>query len=255
MMHIEDHQSVRMLTLDTPGRMNAIPPEGWQALHAHITEFERSAQRVLVITGAGENFCAGADLSISPHQTGIADRNQLMRHVGAAAAALVGTTKPTIAAVDGIAVGAGMNLALACDVVIASHDARFSEIFARRGLTVDFAGTWLLPRLVGLQRAKELALSGRIVLASEAVAIGLCLESVAKDELLPRAMEIANGFVDAAPVAQLFIKQALNRSFELSLEEALSYEGQSQAICQSSEDAQEGIRAFREKRPPEWVGR
>ncbi len=254
-MHIEDLQSVRILTLDAPGRMNAIPPEGWEALHSHIAEFEKSAQRVLVITGAGNDFCAGADLSDRPLPTSIADRNQLMQRVGAAAAALVRTTKPTIAAVDGIAVGAGMNLALACDVVIATHDARFSEIFAKRGLTVDFAGTWLLPRLVGLQRAKELALSGRIVPASEAVAIGLCLELVNQDDLLPRAMEIAKGFVDAAPVAQLFIKQALNRSFELTLEEALSYEAQSQAICHSSQDAREGIKAFREKRPPEWVGR
>ena len=254
-MHIEDLQSVRMLTLDAPGRMNAIPPEGWETLHSHIAEFEKSSQRVLVITGAGGDFCAGADLSDRPLPSGITDRNQLMRQVGAAASALIMTTKPTIAAVDGIAVGAGMNLALACDVVIATHDARFSEIFAQRGLTVDFAGTWLLPRLVGLQRAKELALSGRMIPASEAIAIGLCLELVNQDELLPRALEVAEGFVAAAPVAQMFIKQALNRSFELSLDEALSYEGQSQAICHSSDDAREGIRAFREKRPPEWVGR
>lgn len=254
-MHIEDHQSVRMLTLDAPGRMNAIPPEGWLTLQSHITDFEQSSQRVLVITGAGGDFCAGADLSEDRFPAGIAERNRLMQRVGATAATLIRTTKPTIAAVDGFAVGAGMNLAIACDIVIATHDARFSEIFAKRGLTVDFGGTWLLPRLVGLQRAKELALSARIVHADEAVSIGLCLELVPKDALLPRAMELAEDLVGAAPVAQLFIKQALNRSFELSLEEALSYEGQSQAICHSSEDAQEGIRAFREKRPPEWIGR
>lgn len=254
-MHIEDLQSVRMLTLDAPGRMNAIPPEGWDQLHSHIAEFEKSSQRVLVITGEGGDFCAGADLADQRLPSGIAERNQMMRQVGAAASALVKTTKPTIAAVDGIAVGAGMNLALACDVVIATPGARFSEIFAKRGLTLDFGGTWLLPRLVGLQRAKELALSGRMVPASEAVAIGLCLELVNPDELIPRALEIAEGFVSAAPIAQLFIKQALNRSFDVSLEEALSYEGQTQAICHSSDDAQEGIRAFLEKRPPEWAGR
>jgi len=254
-MHIEDLQSVRMLTLDAPRRMNAIPPEGWEELHSHIAGFEESSQRVLVITGAGGDFCAGADLTDRRLPSGIAERNQLMRRVGAAASALVKTTKPTIAAVDGIAVGAGMNLALACDVVIATPGVRFSEIFAKRGLTLDFGGTWLLPRLVGLQRAKELALSGRMVSASEAIAIGLCLELVDPDDLIPRALEIADGFVSAAPVPQMFIKQALNRSFEVSLEEALSFEGQAQAICHSSDDAREGIRAFREKRPPEWVGR
>ena len=254
-MHIEDLQSVRMLTLDAPGRMNAIPPEGWEALGSHIAEFEKSSQRVLIIAGAGGDFCAGADLADGRLPSGIAERNQVMRQVGATASALLKTTKPTVAAVDGVAVGAGMNLALACDVVIATPGARFSEIFVKRGLTLDFGGTWLLPRLVGLQRAKELALSGRMVQGSEAIAIGLCLELVDQDDLIPRALEIAEGFVSAAPVPQLFIKQALNRSFEVSLEEALSYEGQAQAICHSSDDAQEGIRAFREKRPPEWVGR
>lgn len=255
MIRIDDDDQVRTLTIDWPDRMNAIPPDGWETLHHHFTEFELSAQRVLIITGARGNFCAGADLSDDSSRHGVAARHPHMQAIGAAANALIRTTKPTIAAVDGVAVGAGMNLALACDVVIATPEARFSEIFATRGLTLDFGGSWLLPRIVGLQRAKEISLSGRIVSATEARQIGLCIDLVNQDQLLTRARELAIGFLGGAPVAQLLTKQALNRSFELSFEEALSNEARSQAICLSSEDADEGVRAFIEKRSPHWRGR
>ena len=255
MIRIDDDDQIRTLTIDWPDRMNAIPPDGWESLHHHITEFELSAQRILIITGAGGNFCAGANLSDHSSQHGVADRHQQMQAIGAAANALIRSTKPTIAAVDGVAVGAGMNLALACDVVIATPEARFSEIFAKRGLTLDFGGSWLLPRIVGLQRAKEISLSGRIVSADEARQIGLCIDLVDQDQLLPRARELAIGFLGGAPVAQLLTKQALNRAFELALEQALSNEARSQAICLGSEDADEGVRAFIEKRSPHWRGR
>ncbi len=120
---------------------------------------------------------------------------QRMKEVGAAAMALHRLTKPAIAAVDGVAVGAGMNLALGCDVVIATERARFSEIFVKRGLTVDFGGSWLLPRIVGMQRAKDLALSGRIVEAEEAFRIGLVTEVVPVEALGQRVAEIADGFL------------------------------------------------------------
>lgn len=255
MIRIADQDGIRTLTLDRPDRMNAIPPEGWHQLHTSVSDFEASDQRVLVITGAGENFCAGADLITDRVSGGVTDHHQRMHEVGAVAAALIRSTKPTIAAVDGVAIGAGMNLALACDVVICTDQARFSEIFAKRGLTVDFGGTWLLPRIVGLQRAKELALSGRIVTAPEAARLGLCIEVVDRDALMEAVRRQAAGFLEGAPMAQLFIKQGLNRSFEMSLEEALNFEAQSQAICLSSRDAAEGVEAFREKRTPTWHGR
>ena len=157
MFTTHDEDTIRVLTIEQPERLNAIPADGWAQLHAHLREFEASQMRVLIITGSGGSFCAGADLSDGPAQSGIAQRHQSMRQIDAAAAALVRMTKPTVAAVDGVAVGAGMNLALACDVVVASTTARFAEIFARRGLTLDFGGSWLLPRIVGMQRAKELA--------------------------------------------------------------------------------------------------
>ena len=252
----EDDGEIRRLTFNRPERKNAVPPEGWSLLRDAFTDFEKSPARVLIVTGAGGEFCAGADLDRSGSAMGesVARRHRKMKTVGEAASALHRTTKPTIAAVDGVAVGAGMNMALGCDVVIASTRARFSEIFVRRGLTVDFGGTWLLPRVVGLQRAKELALSGRIVDAEEALAIGLAVEVVPPDELADRAQSMAEGFLEGAPIAQMFAKQSLNASFESSFAESLSWEGQSQAIAMGTTDFEEGVAAFMEKREPDWRG-
>lgn len=248
---------MRRLTINRPDVKNAIPVDGWPELRDVFRDFETSGSRVLIVTGAGGAFCSGADLGSSGTAQfwDIADRHRRMKVIGEAATALHRTTKPTIAAVDGVAVGAGMNLALGCDVVIASENARFSEIFVKRGLTVDSGGTWLLPRIVGLQRAKELSLSGRMVGAEEALRIGLVLEVVSPDRLDERADELAESFLSGAPIGQMFAKEALNASFQMSLSEALSWEGQSQSIAFSSEDVVEGISAFLEKRDPEWKGR
>lgn len=253
----ETTDRVRRLTIDRPDRKNAIPTDGWPSLAAAFEEFEKSDDRVLVVTGAGGEFCAGADLD-SDRLSGaksVAEAHRRMKLVERAATALHRTTKPTIAAVDGVAVGAGMNLALGCDVVIATERARFSEIFVRRGLTVDFGGTWLLPRIVGLQRAKELALTARIVDAEEAERLGIAMEIVPVDGLYDRAAEIASSFLVGAPIGQMFAKQLLDASFESSFSESVSWEGQSQSIILATEDAVEGVSAFLEKRDPVWRGR
>jgi 2-(1,2-epoxy-1,2-dihydrophenyl)acetyl-CoA isomerase len=164
-------------------------------------------------------------------------------------------TKPTIALVDGIAAGAGMNLALGCDLVIATTRARFSEIFVQRGLTIDFGGTWLLPRIVGLQRAKELSLTGRIIDAREAFSIGLVLEVIETAAVEQRMEELTAALSTGAPVAQMFTKQNLNHSLQFDFAQALASEGQSQSICLQSEDAVEGLNSFLEKRPPRFQGR
>jgi 2-(1,2-epoxy-1,2-dihydrophenyl)acetyl-CoA isomerase len=253
----ESADAVRWLTIDRPERKNAIPVDGWTLLADAFSEFETSEDRVLVVTGAGGEFCAGADLDPERFSgtVSVSEAHRRMKVVEGAATALHRISKPTIAAVDGVAVGAGMNLALGCDVVIATERARFSEIFVRRGLTVDFGGTWLLPRIVGLQRAKELALSGRIVEADEAFAIGLVMEVVAPEDLTPRVEELARSFLDGAPLGQRFAKQGIDASFESSFSESISWEGQSQAIVFGTEDAIEGVTAFIEKRDPNWKGR
>jgi enoyl-CoA hydratase/carnithine racemase len=248
---------IRWLSIDRPERKNAIPGDGWPHLAEAFLDFEKGDDRVLVVTGEGGEFCAGADLDPDRFsgQVSVTDAHRRMKVVGRAATALHRLTKPSIAAVDGVAVGAGMNLALGCDVVIASDRARFSEIFVRRGLTVDFGGTWLLPRIVGLQRAKELALSGRIVDAEEAVRLGIAMETVPADRLRSRTVEVARSFLDGAPIGQMFAKQGLNASFQSSWSESLSWEGQSQATAMRTEDVVEGVTAFLQNREPEWRGR
>lgn len=230
--------------------------DGWPQLEQAILDFDGSSSRVLVITGAGGAFCSGADLDPSRLEgdLGVAAHHRRMKHVGAAAMALHRCSKPTIAAVDGIAAGAGLNLALGCDVAIASSRGRFSEIFVRRGLTVDFGGTWLLPRAVGLQRAREMALSGRIVEAAEALAIGLVLETVEVELLESRVTELAESFLGGAPIGQMFAKQGLARAFEVPFAEALAWEDQAQAICLTTDDVFEGVAAFLEKRSANFKG-
>ena len=255
-LEIEDRGPVRWLTINRPARRNAIPMDGWPDLEKAILDFDTSSSRVLVITGAGGAFCSGADLDPSrvDGQLGVAAHHRRMKQVGAAAMALHRCTKPTIAAVDGIAAGAGLNLALGCDIAISSTRGRFSEIFVRRGLTVDFGGTWLLPRTVGPQRAKEMALSGRIVEAAEALAIGLVLETVEIDLLEARVTELAESFLAGAPIAQMFAKQGLNRAYDVPLAGALAWEDQAQAICLTTADVVEGVAAFLEKRSPDFRG-
>lgn len=252
-----DEGSIRWMTLSNPGKKNAAPPKGWEPLAEALEDFETSGARVLIIRGEGEDFCAGAELDpdLADDTPSVIGRHRRMKQVAAAATALHRTTKPTIAAVDGVAVGAGLNLALGCDVMIATTRARFSEIFVRRGLTVDFGGTWLLPRIVGLQRAKELSLSGRMVEAEEAARIGLCLETVPPAELADRARQLAESFLQGAPVAQMLAKQGIHAGWEISFEEALGWEGQSQSICAATDDFAEGMAAFHERRPPEFEGR
>jgi 2-(1,2-epoxy-1,2-dihydrophenyl)acetyl-CoA isomerase len=177
-----------------------------------------------------------------------------MKLVGSVAMALHRLTKPTVAAVDGVAVGAGLNLALGCDIVIATDRARFSEIFSRRGLTLDTGGAWLLPRIVGVQRAKEMALTGRIIDASEADRIGLITEMVPPAVLQEAVTTMTDRLLAGAPMAQALTKQMLNSSFGSTLSDMLAWEGEAQAVTLGTADAAEGVLAFLEKRDPRWTG-
>ncbi len=258
MFPVDDHGRVRVITITSPGRKNAIPGSGWPQLEAALREFEDSEQRALVIRGAGDDFCSGADLAVGAVGGGsgsAATSYQTMTSVGRAATALRRLSKPTVAAVDGVAVGAGMNLALGCDVVVTTSRARFAEIFVKRGLTVDFGGTWLLPRLIGLAKAKELALTGKFLSGDEAVEWGLASRVVPWGRLLDEALAVANELAQGAPLAQRFIKAGLERSFDMSFEQALAFEDQAQAVCLMSADVAEGVRAFLQKRDPEFTGR
>ncbi|CAN5507437.1 2-(1,2-epoxy-1,2-dihydrophenyl)acetyl-CoA isomerase PaaG [soil metagenome] len=252
-----DHGPVRTLTISNPGRKNAIPPDGWDQLGVAFAAFAGSDQRVLVITGADGEFCSGADLADADFgpDFGVARNAAWMRRPGAAATTLHRLPKPTVAAVDGVAAGAGMNLALGCDIVIATERARFSEIFVRRGLTLDFGGTWLLPRVVGRARALDLALTGRLVGAAEALDMGLVARVVPVDELADTVTETAEALAAGAPLAQRIIKTGLDRSETMTFEQAIAYETEAQGVLLSSQDVTEALAAFLGKRPPRFLGR
>ncbi len=241
---------VATLAISNPRRKNSIGQTLWGALRDAILSVGDTDARVLVITGEGDDFCAGADLSVP------GDRHALinMHEVNEACLALHRVRVPVICRVDGYAVGAGMNLALAGDFVIASDRARFAEIFVKRGLSVDFGGSWLLPRLVGLHRAKEMVLLGEMMDGAALHALGIVREVVAPEELDAAVAALAAQLVAGPPLALAQSKRLLNDSFEVSLESALESEARAQAINTTMEDAHEAGRAFFEKRSPVFRG-
>jgi 2-(1,2-epoxy-1,2-dihydrophenyl)acetyl-CoA isomerase len=209
--------------------------------------------RVVVVTGANGSFCSGADLS-GTSQIEV-DQLTWMRHVGDVCLALHALPQPTIAKVSGVAVGAGLNLALGCDLVVAGDDARFSEIFARRGLSVDFGGSWVLPRLVGMHRAKELVLFADIIGAKEAQDMGLVNRVVPVAELDAFVDGWARQLASGPPLALSMSKKLLQQSFTTTLAEALEAEAQAQTVNFSTADTGEAMLAFVEKRDPRFQGR
>jgi enoyl-CoA hydratase/carnithine racemase len=242
------------VTLNRPEKKNAANDVMWDELLVVFADFaSRDDDRVLVVTGAGDAFCSGADLtSVDAIARGGLAR---MRHIGAVALALHRLPKPTIAKVNGVAAGAGCNLALGCDLVVASSAARFSEIFARRGLSLDFGGSWLLPRLVGLHRAKELAFFADIVSAEEAMLMGLVNRVVPPDELDPLVDEWSHRLAAAPPLALSLTKTLLNNSLATSMDQALEDEARAQTVNFATADFAEALAAFTEKRPPVFKGR
>jgi 2-(1,2-epoxy-1,2-dihydrophenyl)acetyl-CoA isomerase len=246
------------VTLDRPAKKNAINAVMWDELLATFRDVaERDDDRVLVLTGAGGAFCSGADLSDGDRSIGGTARHPLarMRHVGDIALALHRLPRPTIAKVGGVAAGAGANLALGCDLIVASDEARFTEIFARRGLSVDAGGSWLLPRLVGLHRAKELAFFADIISAKEAESFGLVNRVVPAGDLDAFVDEWAGRLAAGPPIALAQTKRLLNDGLGLTMGQALENEGAAQTVNFGTRDTAEALAAFLEKRDPRFEGR
>jgi 2-(1,2-epoxy-1,2-dihydrophenyl)acetyl-CoA isomerase len=231
------------VTLRRPEKKNAIDLTMWNELLAVLREVDESSEaRCLVVTGGGDAFCSGADLGGETES----DHHQLrrMHHFNNVALALHHLAVPTIAKVNGVAAGAGLSLALGCDLIVASDRARFSEIFAKRGLTIDLGASWLLPRLVGMHRAKELAFFADIIDAGEAARIGLVNHVVPHDELDAFVAEWANRLASGPPLALAMAKRLLNNAFSGGLAEALEAEAMAQTVNTATEDTAEAFRAF-----------
>jgi enoyl-CoA hydratase/carnithine racemase len=257
-LRVERDGGVVTLTIERPERKNAITNEMWRGLVEIFDDLAtRRDDRVLVITGAGDAFCSGADLSAAADDgvpTGAGASVASMRMVGRAALRLHELPLPTIAAVNGVAAGAGCNLALGCDLIVASERARFTEIFAKRGLALDFGGSWLLPRLIGLHRAKELAFLADIIDATEAERIGLVNRVVPHDRLGAEVGALAARLAGMPPLQLAVIKRQLNDSMSHTMAEALEFEDVAQALMFSSRDTAEAMIAFAEKREPRFTG-
>jgi enoyl-CoA hydratase/carnithine racemase len=251
---------VATITLNRPERLNALNPGLRQELLEAVTDSDaRDDVRVIVVTGAGRGFCSGGDVKAMNEaneagRTGaLEDKVDPVRDK--AVLAMRDASKPLIAAVNGAAAGAGMNIALACDIRIASRQARFGQTFSRRGLHPDWGGTYFLPRIVGMAKACELIFTGKMIDAGEALQLGIVSRVVEHDDLMSAALDLAKSIAAGPPIAIRLAKRAMYKSLNSSLRDALEFETYAQNICRETEDAKEGIRAFVEKREPQFRGR
>jgi 2-(1,2-epoxy-1,2-dihydrophenyl)acetyl-CoA isomerase len=251
---------IATLTLNRPERLNALGDTLRYDLYDAVTKAAADPSvGVLVITGAGRGFCSGGDVKAMSERgkpgaetppeerlSPIRDRTIL---------AMRDCPKPIIAAINGAAAGAGMSLALACDLRIASTAAKFSQAFVKRGITPDWGGSWFLPRIVGTAKAAELIFTGDTIDAAEAFRLGIVNVVVAPEELMAEAGRLARKIADGPPVAIQLAKRAIYHNQEVDLRAGLEFETFAQGICRETEDAKEGVKAFLEKRAPLFRGK
>ncbi|MDH6628980.1 2-(1,2-epoxy-1,2-dihydrophenyl)acetyl-CoA isomerase [Streptomyces sp. LBL] len=256
--HTTDNQVCR-ITLNRPEALNALTPDQRERIIQLLSEASADPDvRAVVITGTGRGFCAGADLR-GAATTGQRTAGDVARTLRTGAqrliAAVLDCEKPVIAAVNGTAAGLGAHLALACDLVLAAETARFIEVFVRRGLVPDGGGAYLLPRLVGPQRAKELMFFGDALTATDAERLGLVNRVVPDAELDKTAREWAARLAAGPTRALALTKQLVNASLDTDRTAAFAAEAAAQEINMTTADAQEGVRSFVERRSPEYGGR
>jgi enoyl-CoA hydratase/carnithine racemase len=251
----EPSGGVATVTLNRPAAKNALDTTTADELTALFRALHRDETvRAIVLTGAGGSFCAGGDVKAMGQG---APRSAEQRRAGMQryrdlTTTLAALDKPLIAAIDGVAYGAGLSLALLADIVLVSERVRFAMVFHRIGLVPDLGAWYTLPRVVGLQRAKELVFSAREVGAAEALQMGLALEVLAPAALLPRALAIAHSFEGASATAMSLSKQALQASLQSDLGTMLDLEASAQAIAAGSDHARESVRRFVAREPAQF---
>ena len=257
---VERSNRVAVLSLNRPAVLNAFNETLLEELTRALRDAERDPEvGAVIITGSGRAFCAGQDLQA---RRAIFERGELP-HLGAGLRErykpmilrIRTMEKPVIAAINGVAAGAGCSLALACDLRTAAEGASLVQSFARVGLASDSGSSFFLPRIVGLGRALQIAFTGDPVTAAEAERIGLVNHVYPAEELLPRTRELAERLANGAGRALALIKRDFNRALSVDLETALDYEAHQQEIAGQTEDFREGVMAFIEKRPPRFTGK
>lgn len=258
MIRKETNDAVVTITLDRPEKLNAFSGTMREELLAALRAADNASDcRVVVITGAGRAFCAGGDVEYMSGLRKAGNTDAFLKLLDAGrdiVRQIAEMVKPVIASVNGVAAGAGCNLALACDYRIASDTAKLGETFVRIGIHPDWGGTWFLPRLVGPSRAMEILMTGRMVDAAEALAIGMVDRVVPAVDLPAQTAALASTIAQGPPLAIAGIKRALAVSHGATLSAQVDLESEHQLRAFLSSDAAEGMAAFFEKRPPSFRG-
>jgi len=261
-VHVAVEGSIATVTLDRPETKNACTGAMWVALGATFRELSYSGARVIVLTGANGDFCTGADLSggggdgASGEASGPpATMTEMMRVLADVVLAIHDCPLPVVAKVDGLCVGAGLGLALAADLTWSSDRARFSAIFAKRGLSLDFGTSWLLRQRIGVHKAKEIAFTAKMLSAPEALELGLVNAVVAADALDDAVHDLTETIAAGPPIALASTKRELDNAAGISLAQALEIESLAQSVNAQTEDMREALVAFMARRPPVFKGK
>ena len=247
-IHYEKKDHIGILTIDRPEALNALNSTVITELEQVIGEVEGDGTLLgLILTGAGRSFVAGADIG-EQQPLDLAGGRKWGRRGSALMRRVEKLEIPTIAAVNGFALGGGCELALSCDIILASEKAKFGQPEVGLGITPGFSGTQRLPRRVGTARAKELIFSGRMVKADEAERMGLVNAVCAPEELMDKAMEMAQSFAKNAPIAVKYSKACIDRGMQMDIDDGIALENELFAMCFATADQKEGMKAFLEKR-------
>jgi len=258
-IRFEMREAVAVITLNRPESLNALNTQVGQEFQSAVAEARESGARAVVLTGAGRAFCAGGDLremQKMAQEEGKVEAffDEPLRMLNQCILLIRQTPLPFIAAVNGAASGGGCNLALACDLVIAGHGAKFNQAFIKIGLVPDCGGTFILPRLVGWKHAAEMMMTGDVVTASKALDLGMINAVFPDEQLMAQAMAMAERLAQAPTAAIGKIKELLEASAKNDYGEQLELERTTQITAGKTKDFTEGVAAFIEKRPPKFTG-
>ena len=246
---VQKTDGIATLVLNRPRVLNAMNPELIQALQEALDQIETDESiRVVVVKGAGDNFCSGADVSLFAENLSPIEWLEGMKRAGRTVQKMREIPQPIITLLRGVAVGGGANLALAGDFVVAADDARFCEVFINIGLILDYGGNYFLPRLVGLAKARELAMLGEEIDGKTAASIGLVYKSVPEEKLEQEVETLAHKLAQKPLAALSLIKKGLDISFDKSLKEMLDWEGSHQAIMLQTREHKEIVQFFLESK-------